>query len=126
MECFEDSKELLHASYDAYEALLPAYEKNNRLHRDISTGNVILIWNEASGRRQSILADWEFSVQMDEEGKARDFAKTVDLSYTPATSSPIYIFQGTWKFMSIRIISEPGGQHSVQDDMEFGARPQPS
>jgi len=109
MECFEDSKELLHASYDAYEALLPAYEKNNRLHRDISTGNVILIWNEASGRRQSILADWEFSVQMDEEGKARDFAKT-----------------GTWKFMSIRIISEPGGQHSVQDDMEFGARPQPS
>lgn len=58
-------------------ALIAAYEKLGRLHRDISLGNIILCRPEKGERRVGVLIDWEFSVRVGKNGKARDRCRSV-------------------------------------------------
>ena len=69
---------LNHARYlMLYVALIVAYEKLGRLHRDISPSKIILCRPEKGERRVGVLIDWEFSVRVDKNGKARDRCRSV-------------------------------------------------
>ncbi|OBZ71143.1 hypothetical protein A0H81_08675 [Grifola frondosa] len=81
--------------------MLDAYHKDQRIHRDISVGNII-IYRDGTGVRRGYLVDWELSCRPDFKGKARDYWRTA-----------------TWQFMSTRILdASQRVQHSLQDDME--------
>ncbi|KAH9932692.1 uncharacterized protein BXZ73DRAFT_46678 [Epithele typhae] len=98
------TKELLHASHDVFSAMRDALEKDSRVHRDISTGNIVLVTEEGTDVRKGILIDWELSCTVDDDGNAEVYGRA-----------------GTWRFMSIRILdwAEPDEErHRFQDDME--------
>ncbi|KAJ2981455.1 hypothetical protein NUW54_g10874 [Trametes sanguinea] len=85
-------------------AMRDSLAKDSRIHRDISTGNIILVREEGSpadSARRGYLIDWESSSRVDEQGLSLDRDRT-----------------GTWKFMSIKLIDEPEEPHTFQDDME--------
>ncbi|KAL6302057.1 hypothetical protein BKA93DRAFT_794274 [Sparassis latifolia] len=107
LQRFRGTKELLHATYDAYEAMVAAFHAEpgkRRLHRDISVGNIILSKDPHSGEniRRGYLIDWESSCLVT-EGEACDHSRT-----------------GTIQFMSMRLLSSPSESisHMFQDDME--------
>ncbi|KAI0323492.1 hypothetical protein GY45DRAFT_626972 [Cubamyces sp. BRFM 1775] len=55
--------ELLHSTYDAFRALVSAFQLGNRLHRDVHPGNIIL-YNTSStptNPRTGFLVDWDNS-----------------------------------------------------------------
>ncbi|KAH7913648.1 hypothetical protein BJ138DRAFT_1145716 [Hygrophoropsis aurantiaca] len=89
------SKQLVQVIRDAFQAHKDAVEKCKILHRDVSTGNILITRN---GR--GILNDWDMSKPMDISG-ARQLGRT-----------------GTWLFMSTRILQDPDKVHEIQDDME--------
>ncbi|KAL5532272.1 hypothetical protein ACEPAF_5841 [Sanghuangporus sanghuang] len=99
---FIDAPELFLALEDVLEALIIAYEKCKRLHRDVSLDNVILCRCRVTKRRLGILIDWEFSVLIDRKGKAGDYFRS-----------------GTWAFMSANVLRRsPDFHHTHQDDLE--------
>ncbi|KAI0364213.1 hypothetical protein BV20DRAFT_956708 [Pilatotrama ljubarskyi] len=98
---FRGTHELLHAGYDVFQAMRGAYEKDSRLHRDISIGNIILVKEPDSDTRKGYLIDWETSSRVDEHGRSLDTART-----------------GTWKFMSAKVLLRPEQPHVFEDDME--------
>ncbi|KAI0357827.1 hypothetical protein OH77DRAFT_1398469 [Trametes cingulata] len=98
---FRGTHELLHATYDVFQAMRDAYDKDSRVHRDISTGNIILVKEPDSDTRRGYLIDWETSSRVDDHGRSLDSART-----------------GTWKFMSIKVLSKPEEPHVFEDDME--------
>lgn len=54
-------------------------ERINRLHRDISVGNIVLVRKGDGELRTGILIDWEKSSIADEYGSARDNDRGVSL-----------------------------------------------
>ncbi|OBZ71146.1 hypothetical protein A0H81_08671 [Grifola frondosa] len=67
---FKGTNELLHATYDVFQAMIDASEKARRIHRDISLGNIILVKEPDCTLRRGYLADWEVSCKTDSEGLA--------------------------------------------------------
>ena len=53
-------------------AALEAFKLNNRLHRDISVGNIILVRKGNGEWREGILIDWEMSSVVGKDGLALD------------------------------------------------------
>ncbi|KAI0694171.1 hypothetical protein C8T65DRAFT_57867 [Cerioporus squamosus] len=103
---FEGADELLHATYDAFIAMVDALRKDSRIHRDISAGNVILArerGSEPNSRRKGCLIDWESSTHVDDAGLALKAGRA-----------------GTWEFMSIKMLSDIHGtaRQTIEDDME--------
>ncbi|KAF5380270.1 hypothetical protein D9757_007954 [Collybiopsis confluens] len=95
---FESTWQLVRVILDALIAHQVAYQKCSRLHRDISSGNII-ITEEGRG----MLIDWELSKDVRELGP-RSYERT-----------------GTWQFRSVRLLQateEDEIQHSVGDDIE--------
>ncbi|KAH7925115.1 hypothetical protein BV22DRAFT_1034436 [Leucogyrophana mollusca] len=92
---FTSSKQLVQVIHDAFHAHRDAVEKCRILHRDISTGNILI----TKGGR-GLLIDWDLSKDMDKT-EARQLGRT-----------------GTWLFMSARLLENPGKVHEIQDDME--------
>ncbi|KAH9912676.1 uncharacterized protein BXZ73DRAFT_107312 [Epithele typhae] len=81
-------------------------EKDSRIHRDISTGNIILVREPNNDIRKGYLIDWETSCRVDEHGDAVEPGRV-----------------GTWKFTSIRLLEWDWGlginpRHTFLDDME--------
>ncbi|KAI0935442.1 hypothetical protein AcV7_003874 [Taiwanofungus camphoratus] len=101
LQTFRGSEELLHCTYGAFHAMLGARNKNNRLHRDISLGNIIMVKEPSSPIRRGYLVDWELSCYVDRQGQARQYERT-----------------GTWQFMSTKLLSGKKVWHTLQDDME--------
>ncbi|CAL1708930.1 unnamed protein product [Somion occarium] len=89
------SKEAVQAIRDALEAIKVAYHDGKILHRDISTGNIMI---SKSGR--GVLNDW-------------DHALEVILRNTPQAYRT-----GTWQFISILLLRDPKKGHDVHDDLE--------
>ncbi|KAF9484763.1 hypothetical protein BDN70DRAFT_872007 [Pholiota conissans] len=97
------SGELLRAVRDVYNALEAVYESAERMHRDISTGNIILFADDSTreyGNRRGILIDWELSCKI-ERDHARKHWKS-----------------GTWAFMSINTLGPDPGPHALVYDAE--------
>ncbi|KAH7908628.1 hypothetical protein BJ138DRAFT_336282 [Hygrophoropsis aurantiaca] len=90
-----NSRELVQAIHDAFQAHRAAVEKCSVLHLDISTGNIV-ITREGCG----ILNDW-------------DMAKIIGIEGAPRPGRT-----GTWLFMSARMLQNPEKIHEIQDDME--------
>ncbi|KAH9932694.1 uncharacterized protein BXZ73DRAFT_77412 [Epithele typhae] len=85
-------------------AMRDALEKDSRVHRDISTGNIVLVKEAESDVRRGYLIDWELSCTLNDEGDAEATGRA-----------------GTWRFMSIRLLEWQGHgelRHRFQDDME--------
>ncbi|GBE84635.1 predicted protein [Sparassis crispa] len=108
LQRFEGAEELLHGTYDAYEAMMGAFtikdEAKSRYHRDVSIGNIILHRdpNSASNTRHGYLIDWELSSLVNDPNGPRNYHKT-----------------GTLQFMSQRMLQTKNmGPHTFQDDME--------
>ncbi|KAH9932691.1 uncharacterized protein BXZ73DRAFT_101234 [Epithele typhae] len=98
------TKELLHAGLDVFRAMRDTLEKDSRIHRDISAGNIVLVKEPDADVRRGYLIDWELSCALNDEGDAKVIGRA-----------------GTWRFMSIRLLnwSEPDEhRHRFQDDME--------
>ncbi|OBZ71336.1 hypothetical protein A0H81_08861 [Grifola frondosa] len=98
---FKGTEELLHATYDVFQAMIDTSTKDNRIHRDISLGNIILVKDPGSRVRRGYLVDWEASCKIDAEGKACESGRT-----------------GTWQFMSCKALLDENVVHSLSDDME--------
>ncbi|KAI0632323.1 hypothetical protein C8Q77DRAFT_1279367 [Trametes polyzona] len=93
--------ELLHAAHDVLQAMRSALANASRLHRDISFGNVVLVKTPQSDVRRGCLIDWEISDRVDETKQSLETGRA-----------------GTWDFMSIRMLEENPGKHTIADDME--------
>jgi hypothetical protein len=84
------------------------------LHRDISEGNVIITtWGEG------LLIDWDLCINLrNQDAAAHRPERTV--------RDPLYVFykiielcpQGTWQFMSAKLLSEPHLNQGIEDDRE--------
>ncbi|KAH7887107.1 hypothetical protein F5I97DRAFT_1106621 [Phlebopus sp. FC_14] len=92
---FKSTKELVQALLDALSAHWAAYEVAKILHRDISSGNIIIT---EDGR--GLLIDWDLSKSL-EELKRRRRDRT-----------------GTWQFMSAALLQDAEKRHELQDDLE--------
>lgn len=57
-----------------------ALDKDSRLHRDLSVGNVILVKEAGSTTRKGYLIDWEASSHIDAEGHSLDKSRMVSAS----------------------------------------------
>ncbi|GBE84618.1 hypothetical protein SCP_0605970 [Sparassis crispa] len=107
LQRFEGTQELLQGTFDAYQAILGAFNLEDvtkrRLHRDVSIGNIILFRDPkgTNTKRYGYLIDWGLSCLVTEEGEACDHTKA-----------------GTLQFMSQRILSHKKVAHTIQDDME--------
>lgn len=97
-----------------------ALEKDSRLHRDISVGNILLVKERGSETRRGYLIDWEASSRVDGDGRSlcpyrmvSTLSRSSQLA-TPLTPEP----KGTCRFMSGKMLTEPEKGHFFQDDME--------
>ena len=52
-------------------------EKDSRIHRDISVGNVILVKEPGTTVRRGYLIDWETSCKVDDAGAATEAGRVV-------------------------------------------------
>ncbi|KAH7890331.1 hypothetical protein F5I97DRAFT_1963927 [Phlebopus sp. FC_14] len=95
LSTFESTKELTQAVLDALRAHSVAHDVAKILHRDISSGNIILT---DDGR--GLLIDWDLSKSL-EDLKRRRRDRT-----------------GTWQFMSAALLQDPKKRHELQDDLE--------
>ncbi|KAH9928049.1 hypothetical protein B0H21DRAFT_762822 [Amylocystis lapponica] len=93
---FTGTKELLHATFDAFEAMVGAHEAG-WLHRDISAGNILLVREGSTGVRRGYLIDWEM-------------ARGVDTNQLDQL--------GTFQFKGHRLLGEDRVTHTLADDME--------
>ncbi|KAH8922551.1 hypothetical protein BT69DRAFT_1282133 [Atractiella rhizophila] len=95
---FRSTYELVKGCADAFEAHFCAWRKLKMLHRDVSSGNIIL--GPIDEEPQGYLIDWEFAKEQSVEMKE----------------------QGTYEFMSVRLLqallSDEKIQHEPSDDIE--------
>ena len=54
------------------QAIIDAKKKCNRIHRDISMDNIILVRKEKGRDRKGILVDWELSTELGSDGRVVD------------------------------------------------------
>ncbi|GLB42316.1 hypothetical protein LshimejAT787_1103310 [Lyophyllum shimeji] len=93
---FSSSKQMMQAVSDAFAAHRQAYERCKIIHRDISSGNILIA---PDGR--GILNDWDLAKRESELKRRRRHEKT-----------------GTWEFMSCLLLQNHHPLHTIQDDME--------
>ncbi|KAH8922208.1 hypothetical protein BT69DRAFT_1263670 [Atractiella rhizophila] len=98
---FRSSHELVKACADAFEAHFCAWRDLEMLHRDVSSGNIIL--GPIEDDPQGYLIDWEFATKGSNNMKSRERT-------------------GTYEFMSVRLLkaipSNDKVRHEAQDDIE--------
>lgn len=96
-----------------------ASSKVQRIHRDISIGNIVLVKESGCNTRQGYLIDWETSSAVDSEGRSLDSNRTVSPMFIRQGDLDLTVpRQGTWKFMSSKVLSKPEQPHTLEDDME--------
>ncbi|CAL1708568.1 unnamed protein product [Somion occarium] len=91
----QSSREAVQVFRDVIESIRIAYQSAKMLHRDISTGNVMINKN---GR--GVLNDWDHGVRL--------ILNRVPHSFRT----------GTWQFISVALLQEPSKSHEVHDDLE--------
>ncbi|SJL15777.1 uncharacterized protein ARMOST_19282 [Armillaria ostoyae] len=93
--------------YEAFLGHEEAFTKCRFLHRDVSGGNILIVYDKktpedttmAGGR--GLLNDWDMAIQIANLVKARQAERT-----------------GTWQFMSIELLRDRTKKHEPQDDFE--------
>lgn len=111
----------LTALYVAHEQ---AYTLKKYLHRDLSNNNILLwFFTDSHGKVQviGILNDWDLCKAIEDFVTASRPGRSV--SRLSPYDSPLPLFmcdlvQGTWQFMSARLLRNPGKKHKLADDLE--------
>ncbi|KAI0663995.1 hypothetical protein C8Q70DRAFT_213469 [Cubamyces menziesii] len=98
--------ELLHSTYDAFRALVSAFQLGRRLHRDVHPGNIIL-YNTSdtpTNPRTGFLVDWDNSCAVNGKQHLEDI-------YRPSLQ---------WQFAAMDLLQEEGEKppHHLVHDME--------
>ncbi|KAI0645247.1 hypothetical protein C8Q79DRAFT_1119960 [Trametes meyenii] len=101
LERFEHSFQLVGALRCCVLAHAQAYEDANIIHRDISTGNMLLFKNE-EGTWIGLLNDWELSKRRDQQDKKE---RQPDRT-------------GTWQFMSALALNDHKKSIRIEDELE--------
>ncbi|KAI0066746.1 hypothetical protein BV25DRAFT_1820814 [Artomyces pyxidatus] len=100
IETFDSTRQLCKGLCDALEAHWIAFSKAKVLHRDISTGNVLLTEDGSEG----LLIDWDLCKIIEDEQAPRQEWRT-----------------GTWQFLSAALLMDPKDKrHELSDDLESG------
>ncbi|KAI0326084.1 hypothetical protein GY45DRAFT_158681 [Cubamyces sp. BRFM 1775] len=98
--------ELLHSTYDAFRALVAAYDVAKRVHRDVHPGNIILYNNadNPSNPRTGYLVDWDLSCTIQSKHHTEDL-------YRPSYQ---------WQFVSLDVLDTHQAKlsHDIVHDME--------
>ncbi|KAK0481365.1 hypothetical protein IW261DRAFT_1070655 [Armillaria novae-zelandiae] len=104
---FKSSKQLTRVVYDAFLGHEDAYTICGYIHRDISGGNILIVYDakapkdDGYGGGRGLLNDWDMAINIADLAQARQAERT-----------------GTWQFMSIRLLRDRTKKHSPQDDFE--------
>lgn len=107
IETAAGAAEMFKGAFSAFDGIVAIFKQTSRLHRDVSTGNIVLYADNDNAYRQrrGLLIDWELSTVADERGSARDHKRT-----------------GTWSFASLRSIQashkKEEYRHHISDDLE--------
>lgn len=79
-------------------AMCQALSKTQTIHRDISSGNMILVFDPVLNRRRGVLIDWELSCPADQNGNARNRDRTVRFMCAVITVvcmlTEVHLFEG--------------------------------
>ena len=59
--------------------MIDAKRKCQKVHRDISVDNIILVRTKQGEPRTGILADWELSTKLESDGRVKDEDNCVSL-----------------------------------------------
>ncbi|TFK88449.1 hypothetical protein K466DRAFT_488926 [Polyporus arcularius HHB13444] len=98
LEHFATGARLVIAIYCCILAHQAAYERAGIIHRDISSGNILLY--KENGVWVGLLNDWELSKRVN----------------APAVRQPDRT--GTWQFMSAKALNNPDKEITVEDELE--------
>lgn len=88
--------------------MVDAYEKRDRLHRDISANNILLVRDSGTTKRMAYVIDWEFSVKS-AEARSHCYRIPVCSVSTGVNSSCLDLFSGN---MAVRFVSIVGKSRS--------------
>ncbi|KAK0217675.1 hypothetical protein EDD85DRAFT_942553 [Armillaria nabsnona] len=104
---FKSSKQLTRVVYEAFLGHEEAFTKCGFLHRDVSGGNILIVYDKKTpadiydGGGRGLLNDWDMAIQIANLAKARQAER-----------------MGTWEFMSIELLTDRTKKHEPQDDFE--------
>ncbi|OBZ71030.1 hypothetical protein A0H81_09156 [Grifola frondosa] len=98
--------------------MIDARNKDDRIHRDISLDNIILVREPGNPIRRGYLIDWEVSCKVDADGRACDVAERQVLFHCGQCANHLTCLQGTWRYMSYNVLDKEDVVHSLSDDME--------
>ncbi|KAK0209060.1 hypothetical protein DFS33DRAFT_1415225 [Desarmillaria ectypa] len=108
LQRFKSSKQLTRVVYEAFLAHEDAFTICQILHRDVSGGNILIVYDDKAskdnddGGGRGFLNDWDMAIRIaDLEKAARQAERT-----------------GTWQFMSIGLLRDRTKKHEPQDDFE--------
>ncbi|EIW54475.1 uncharacterized protein TRAVEDRAFT_131901, partial [Trametes versicolor FP-101664 SS1] len=102
---FENGKQLVSIFYDCVLAHESAYLKAGIIHRDISSGNLLMLPTKLPSGRvvyRGLLTDWELSKRVEQEGESPRHPDRT----------------GTWQFMSVNALNHPHKPISIPDELE--------
>ncbi|KAI0368968.1 hypothetical protein BV20DRAFT_1053504 [Pilatotrama ljubarskyi] len=101
---FRTGKELVRVFLHCLMAHEDAYKKAKVMHRDISVGNIIMVPKIFDGGMvyEGLLTDWELSKRLDQRGLVPGHPHRM----------------GTWQFMSVKAINDPGMHIELADELE--------
>ncbi|KAK0466195.1 uncharacterized protein EV420DRAFT_1326591 [Desarmillaria tabescens] len=105
---FKSSRQLTRVVYEAFLAHEDAYTLCQILHRDVSGGNILIVYDDKAskdnrdGGGRGLLNDWDMALHTDRLEKAARQAERT----------------GTWQFMSIGLLRDRTKIHELQDDFE--------
>ncbi|KAJ8519080.1 hypothetical protein ONZ45_g3906 [Pleurotus djamor] len=97
LSSFSRTRTLVMAVCQAFLAHRDVFKTCGLLHRDISSGNILILPNG-----NGLLIDWDL---------AKEVAKLAAPGCTPERT-------GTWAFMSVKLSKQTGKLHTVYDDIE--------
>ncbi|KAF9784080.1 hypothetical protein BJ322DRAFT_1125579, partial [Thelephora terrestris] len=95
---FSNSKHLVLVMSHSLKACSAAFSDADLFHRDASPGNVM--------------------IGLDDEGRLNDWDLCRGKAFTSDDISAHVYLQGTWQFMSTKLLSIPGSRHAITDDLE--------
>ncbi|KAI0073811.1 hypothetical protein K474DRAFT_1710403 [Panus rudis PR-1116 ss-1] len=101
LDTIRNAKELVQAIRDAMDALIETYAKTRRLHRDISTNNILLASSDNHDAiARGLLNDWDVSYKVQ--------------------ANPTNRVQraGTWRFFSLEVLMDDSQPHKFIHDLE--------
>ncbi|KAI0935014.1 hypothetical protein AcV7_003930 [Taiwanofungus camphoratus] len=111
---FEDGFELVCTIYECMKGHMQAVEKAGILHRDISSGNMLIVeQTDESGKmvRLGMLNDWELSKPLSKDVNGEGEHVSRDGQRQPGR-------MGTWQFMSARLLNDANKAAEIEDELE--------